>query len=359
MLQNIQILRGIAALMVVIFHMISQIERRGGRSLIFDFDVGQAGVDIFFVISGFMMLYVTHNRNRQPLIFWRDRLIRIVPLYWFYTFVMVFVLVTLPNLLKTAQFDQLHIFKSLFFIPANHPKIHDRVWPLLIQGWTLNYEMFFYLIFGALLLISAERLRLGLLGGILGALVVLGFLVSPDGAIGQTYTSPLLLEFLVGALVGRLYVSGYMCGRLAGTICLIAGVALFAAAEWSPGWAGTRALTWGIPALLVFIGALALETSKPRPRLLRLLGDASYSIYLSHTFTLAAAGMLWSKLRNDSLVIDVSMIIVALVASAGVGVVSYRVLEQSFMSWFKRKDGHPGSGLPDGVIRRVFRREPG
>lgn len=346
-------------MMVVIFHMIDQVERRGGHSLAFDFDVGQAGVDIFFVISGFMMLYVTHNRYRQPLLFWRDRLIRIIPLYWFYTLIMTFIVIALPDLLKTTRFDQLHILKSLFFIPAFHPKIEDQIWPLLIQGWTLNYEMFFYMIFGALLLVSAERLRLGLLGGILGTLVVLGFSLSPDGAIGRTYTSPLLLEFLVGALVGRLYVSGYMCGRFAGALCLSFGVALFATAEWSPGWAGTRALTWGIPALLIFIGALALETSKPRPRLLRLLGDSSYSIYLSHTFTLAAAGMLWGKLRNDSLVIDVSMTVIALVASAGVGVVSYRILEQPFLRWFKRKDSHPNSGSADGIIRRIFRREPG
>ena len=158
----------------------------------------------------------------------------------------------------------------------------------------------------------------------------------PDGPLGWTYTSPLLLEFLAGALIGSAHASGYLPSRNVAWACLMLGLGLFAVAVWSPGWAAERAITWGVPSALLIIAALGLETGRPGPHIFRALGDASYSTYLNHTFTLGVIGVLWARLGDGSLLFDGLMFLVALAASAAVGILSYRLIERPMTAWLKR-----------------------
>ena len=141
-LLSIQYLRAVAALMVVFHHIIN------AKPWLFNplenYPSLATGVDIFFVISGFIM-YVA-ARNEAPLEFLKKRIIRIVPLYWVATLAFVIVKTKLHIFSLTPE-DWLHIAKSLAFIPHHDPTNPGKIWPYLIQGWTLNYEMFFYLIF--------------------------------------------------------------------------------------------------------------------------------------------------------------------------------------------------------------------
>lgn len=332
---NIQILRGVAAMMVVIQHCIGQMESRGGRRLGFEFEVGQAGVDLFFVISGFIMVFVIHRRNQTPVQFWRNRICRIVPLYWFYTLIMTGIVLAVPSLLKTAEFNLPHILQSLFFIPAYHPKIENAVWPLLVQGWTLNYEMFFYLIFGAILTVKTAALRMSCLTVILVGLVILGLVLGQMGPLWQTYTSPLLLEFLAGALIGATYVRGRLITRRGAWGCLALGLLFFAFDAWAAGWTDVRILRWGLPSVLVVIAALGLETHQPGNRILRMLGDASYSTYLSHTFTIGVIGVVWTRFGNGSLALDTTMLLFSIAASAVIGIISYQIVERPMAAWIR------------------------
>lgn len=337
-LLNIQILRGIAAMMVVVDHAIGQMESRGGRDLGLEIGtgLGQAGVDLFFVISGFIMVYVTHGRHRTPLYFWRDRIIRIVPLYWFYTLLMAAIALMVPAMLNTAAFEPLHVLKSLLFIPVYHNTIDGEIWPLLVQGWTLNFEMFFYFIFGCLLLVRVENHRLGLLTLCLVGLVLIGLLGGDaTNPLFLTYTSPLLLEFLAGVLIAMAFHRGWLASPSLGWVCLVLGLVLFALTVIRPEWGGVRAITFGVPSALIVIAALSLESGRSGARILVALGDASYSIYLSHTFTLGVIGSVWAVIGNGSIAFDTTMFVLAIIVSAMVGMASYRLIERPMVTYFK------------------------
>ena len=150
--QSIQYLRALAALGVVIFHA-SPAEH--------PFMVGNAGVDIFFVISGFIMWSITEERPASPAAFLKDRLIRIAPLYWLLTTLLVVGALVVPKLFPNLRIDLPYVAGSFLFVPMRPPGSTgaDPIWPVLVQGWTLNYEMFFYVLF-SLCLFLRPSLRL-------------------------------------------------------------------------------------------------------------------------------------------------------------------------------------------------------
>ena len=245
----IQYLRGIAALVVVWHHARGQLP---GLSLLLPNEFGAHGVDLFFVISGFIMVLTTTGKEATPWQFFKRRLVRVAPLYWLVTTALVTLTVLAPNLLNTVKPTPGTTLMSLLFIPHLSIGNPGMVWPILVPGWTLNYEMFFYALF-ALSLFAPHPLVLLL--SILAALVAFG---QASWAVADpiltTYTSPLLLEFAVGACIGRLWIAA------------------------PPRW---RWLQW-------------------RSCGLKALGDASYSIYLSHMFTLAVLRMMWMRVDSQA-----------------------------------------------------------
>jgi exopolysaccharide production protein ExoZ len=264
---SIQVLRGMAALLVLFYH----------EGL---FLGGFGGVDLFFIISGFVIAKV--GNEDSPREFMAKRLIRIVPLYWAVTIGM-YVMSFVPGLLTRFTSDQFRLSASLFFVPHFDPA--GMVWPLVVPGWTLNYEMFFYIAFAAFLLLR----RTSLLPIGLALLVAIGLLAKPTTPIGLTYTSPLLLEFASGLLLARTQ----SAPRAMGLTLLVAGVLLFvcgtAFVTDEMQFDRDRVLWLGVPALAIVAGAVSLERVQAWPRLpfLERLGDASYSLYLLHGIVIA------------------------------------------------------------------------
>ena len=152
-LNSVQCLRASAIILVVAYHAAGHLGVFHPNYAILEF--GQYGVDLFFVISGFMMM-VTTTSKASPTIFIAKRLWRIVPLYWFITLVYVILLLLAPYLLPSGTLDFGYIIKSFLFIPSYGPKFPDLIWPLVIPGWSLNYEMYFYALFAIALLLSAK-----------------------------------------------------------------------------------------------------------------------------------------------------------------------------------------------------------
>jgi exopolysaccharide production protein ExoZ len=287
---TIQYLRGFAATMVVFHHLGLQLTRLGYSGYWPDFLT--SGVDIFFVISGFIM-WVTTANGMTSLEFFRRRIIRIVPLYWALTTVTLCVLVLFPRLVQTGRLQIVHVLGSYLFFPVLHPT-QGIMYPLLIPGWTLNYEMFFYAIFGGALVLPTG-LRL-----ITVSLIICGFAVIPIvtkvpvSTPEAFYTSNIILEFVFGMALGWLYIRGLKLPLSLAWACVLIGAALliFTGSVFED-----RGLLVGVPALLVVAGAIMIERVSGVPRIwsLHLLGNASYSLYLSHTIILSLVEQVWAR----------------------------------------------------------------
>lgn len=332
-LYGIQYLRAVAALAVVVYH---ATDRTGSR-----FTVGAAGVDIFFVISGFVMWTLAETRPTTPLRFYRDRILRIAPLYWLVTMVMV--AGALAGLFPRVRLTLDHVLASLLFIPHRSPS-NGELWPLLVQGWTLNLEMFFYLIFGLVLLLPRSR-RFAALAGALLTLVAAGLIFRPSDPVLVTYSRPIMLEFLCGAALGQLWLVQRLPGRfLGGAAVLVASVG-FAWLAVYPGM--VHEFLSGLLAVLLVTGVLALEKSGAVRHfpLLNYLGDSSYSIYLWHALAISVIFKLAGALALDPLATAAA----ATLAGTLLGVLSYEMLERPLMALTKGKRATSSATRPAGA----------
>lgn len=290
----IQYLRGIAALMVVWFHAAEQLP---GVSARIPNTFGNSGVDLFFVISGFIMVVTTTGSAISPLEFMRRRVIRVVPLYWLLTLGMVGAALLVPAMFRTLIVAPGALGKSLLFIPHYSASFPTMAWPLLVPGWTLNFEMFFYLVF-ALALALPTRWRLAALASTFAALVTAGILFGPfDSAAANVYTSLIMLEFVTGAAIGTWWLRRRTePPRTASIVAMVLGFALLLVRNAPPLGIWTQMIGAG---LLVF-GALNAAFASWQMPPLRLLGDSSYSLYLSHLFTLGVLRIVWGRVMGAS-----------------------------------------------------------
>jgi exopolysaccharide production protein ExoZ len=281
---GIQYLRAFAALAVVVFH---AAEKTGHH-----FAIGAAGVDIFFVISGFIMWVISDRRPMTPTAFLFERVRRIAPIYWLATMAMVAggVFGLFPNLLLTTQ----HIVSSLLFIPVRSPS-NGEIWPVLVQGWTLNFEMFFYLIF-ALSLFVERRWRLAVAAVVFAALVLSGMVISSQSPIFLTYTRPIMLEFVAGMFIGQAWLKGKVFGSQIGLSLVALAIGGFAVLEVFK--LPFNEFNCGPLAVALVLGTLSLEAAGRigQWRVFTFLGDASYSIYLWHTFAISVIAKLGGSL---------------------------------------------------------------
>lgn len=278
-ISSIQWLRGIAALLVV-FHHLGLFMRDVGSPM-YTFELGAIGVDIFFVISGFIMVHITRDHDgsfsstRQ---FFKKRLVRIFPLYWAITLVYL----ASDNLTKSNQIDSAIVVKSFLLIPAYY-LVPGMISPLVIQGWTLYYEVFFYLSLGcALFILRPQRAWLAVTGFFL-ALLWIGSTLHNKGPLISIYTGGLIIEFLLGGSIARLYVSGWKPSVY--TLAALLGLALVVLI-WMPP-TSARMFRWGIPAALLVASSVFLEARTQNMALWKsrigiLGGEISYALYLAH-----------------------------------------------------------------------------
>ncbi len=319
MLQNIQALRAIAALLVVLIHATQILHGIGPSTFAF----GHAGVDIFFVISGFIMVHVSRGRGLSPLEFATNRIIRIVPLYWILTVAVFAVALFVPAAVQATRADPIQLLKSLLFIPF--VKSNGLVHPVLFVGWTLNYEMFFYALF-AIGLMGGTRGTLSVIAAIVGLVALDPFTSTP---IADFYTDPILLEFAAGMILGLAFP---ILKPWHPFTFIVLGFALIILAPFC--WPSIhRALAYGLPGVLIVSGALMLEKEGIRVKGLRLLGDASYSVYLTHVFVTGVAIKLATAVSNEAAL--VLLAIGALAASAAFGIVVHLVVEKPATHAFK------------------------
>ena len=328
---GVQYLRGIAAIMVVIFHIGYQIEKMYPLSRL---ESLASGVDIFFVISGFVMIYSTYGGSRfSPLEFFLHRLARIAPLYWAATLATILALIYAPGLVTTARLSYPHAILSLLFIAAPNP-VGSFISPLVVVGWTLNLEMFFYVIFAASIAVGSRSPRRvsGYVLVTLVALAMAGLILRPQGIPGF-YVNPVLLEFAFGVALAWAYLRvPRQWPRWAAWLALAAILLLLLSPESS---ATFRCFRYGLPAAVLV--AIATRVDLPRWRPLHRLGDISYSLYISHFFTLSALAQLWRKLPGDHGMAGVAgFYVVGAICAVAVAYLCWRLVEKPLTSLTKR-----------------------
>jgi exopolysaccharide production protein ExoZ len=338
---GVQYLRAVAALMVVFHHARWFLPADAVLRTAAWAQAGARGVDIFFVISGFVMAHSTRGydpdepRAPQALSFLIKRLIRVVPFYW------IAVLWDAKKMIWKGQED-IDLAKDFLFVPHFNDHGHGMIWPHLFQGWTINYEMFFYALFALSMLAGRWRLvylTLGLLAlTLVGAAFQLTHATAPSAAF-SFYTSNLLLEFAMGVCLNV-----WMRRRplrpsrlVAGSVALVSFFALWLA----PVTDGTRGLVCGGLSMAIVWATIHLAAGA-RLEWLGRLGDASYSIYLFHMTFIGPASRLFPVLhlvKPTAVDVGVAMTLELAVASVlGLGLhyaVEKRLLHhlRGFASW--------------------------
>ena len=285
MLVHIQILRFFAAVAVVAFHALG-VPPKGFEvpesAISFALSYGGRGVDLFFVISGFIIFYATHAAKLTPAEFLRRRVERIVPLYFFAILTVTILALTLPATFGAADwYTPRHILKSLAFIAFT-----DGDMPVIYVGWSLEYEMYFYLAVALLMAATRDVWRNTVV--LFSALALLGRLPGVETALGNYafFTDPMILEFVLGVIVGCLFVKVRMGWPMpVAAVCAIAAVLVTDPTS--------RVIISGIPSACLVMAAAVVSRQRVDPswlvRALARLGDASYSIYLAQVQTVSLA----------------------------------------------------------------------
>jgi peptidoglycan/LPS O-acetylase OafA/YrhL len=238
-LPGIQALRALAASAVLVAHTGGEFEQHLSlHGLMPSFANGGAGVDLFFVISGFVMVYSSEHlfgRRASLRTFLTRRIIRIVPLYWTMTSIML--LWVIVRGFAASDATPVHALASYFFIP--YPRPSGPIDPLYGLGWTLNYEMMFYLIF-ACALFAPRKIAVAITSAILLTMTAIHTFQFPLPRQIAYLTDPIILEFVFGMGIALLFRTGTRLPQLACYLLMGVAVAIPPLLLWAPSlWSWT------------------------------------------------------------------------------------------------------------------------
>lgn len=345
-LRSIQILRAVAALAVVYYHAVD-VPAGGVFGLP---STGSWGVDVFFVISGFIIgLVLTRNSSH----FFLRRVFRIIPLYWTATVCWSVAVLLMPAYANSTEVTPIGLLQSFFFIPY---WMSTRPGPILYLGWTLMYEMFFYVVVALALLVFRRAVpTLVATAVLLGALVLLGAVWPTPWYQLAYFQAPVILEFLFGLLLFVLWSRGEAALRAADgavrrIVFVLAAALLIAGLVWlarqDPNAVSLvgfdRVLRYGIASLAVVGGALLLEPlvrDGAITRWLLVLGSASYAIYLFHPLVLGffSRVLFAGAIGSSGVMIRLLLLLVTLLAVALSSIVIDRYYDQPIQRALKRR----------------------
>ena len=345
-LSNLQVLRGMAALLVVIFHVREEVALRYAETSWPDATFGAFGVDLFFVVSGFVMVYATSpsfGASKAAPAFFLRRLARIVPLYWAVTTAyMLFVIKTGQDPGYTAPFT----LSSYLFFPYPQPWDGDY-FPAYSLGWTLDYEIFFYACLSGVLALRRTAAVLALSAG-LAALVLAGRLFPLPGPL-SVWCNSQVLEFVFGMILAEAFIRGArLPGWLCATLVCMAFTAVLATVPTMGDWWAYRGLVWGLPGAALLAGAV-FHVPGGRSllrRFLERLGDASYSLYLLHYLVFVVVARALLHVPGSEHIPALVYAPMLLAASVGAAFLTYRLFERPVTRTLQRRlSSAPGSAV--------------
>ena len=281
----IQLLRVLAALAVAMTHLGFELGRQ------FKWQIGApsfstgAGVDVFFVISGFIIVYVSEplfGKSWAPGYFLARRLVRIAPLYWAATAIVLVDILLRYDSLAAANLSGQAVVASFYFFP--YPRPSGQLSPIYSLGWTLNYEIFFYVVFSVAIL-AAQRVAVTVVAILFASLVVFGRLVPLPPTLAF-WSNPIILEFVFGMLIAAAFRVGWRFPAWFSYGLVATGIAAYVLIVQVDANDLPRLVAWGLPAFCILAGLAFIKspTSLRVSGVCCLLGNASYALYLVHPF---------------------------------------------------------------------------
>lgn len=290
MIVSIQYMRAIAALLVVCTHTAWKGEQYSTNPMHW-FNVGGAGVDLFFIISGYIMCHTIYDKKLNIIDFIKARLIRIVPLYWLLTGVALCAYLVAPDKVNSSG-GNTSVLCSFILFPTDSKY-------LIQNGWTLSYEFYFYIIFSVGLLFTGF-LRFFTPAVILLSLVSLGYLMEASSVYFNFITNSLLIEFVMGILIFNIH-RAVVFNSACSLILIIVSIVSLTCVNFFGG-SGERVFDFGVPCFLFFLAMMNFERKfivlkgNIISSIMAKVGNSSYSIYLIHPFVLTGSSIILKKL---------------------------------------------------------------
>ena len=294
---SIHWLRGLSAIFVLYYHVLHKMNSIYGWDF---YKFGAIGVDIFFIISGFVISSSFYKNRTSAVKFLENRFFRVIPIYWFLTTCALIVYLIRPDLVNRSSNVGTSVLSSYTLIP-------DGGVMLLSVAWTLTYEMYFYTIFALSIFVSGVFLKRNQERIISVLLISLIFVCANLFDVGNTFSNPIVFEFIFGVVVFEILGKNkYFINKVVSAFLLVLALLTYVAFNFYFE-INNRLWYFGIPALLLFVSFLSLESLLERgesliAKILNIIGDASYSIYLSHLFIIAAVMLFMDKFVSSSAV---------------------------------------------------------
>ena len=336
-IENIQALRGIAALLVVIYHLIPIEQKYGGAETIIPTiaQFGLLGTDLFFVISGFVLVVIAkgkHKKFTDSRKFLFKRISRIYPTYWFYTLLVLIVFLIQPTWVNNSQGNQFDLLSSIFLLPSH-------MLPLVAVAWALVHFIYFYIVFSMIIYLVSEK-NLGWATFIWAiGIILLNSLIKTKNPTLEVISHPVTLEFISGCLLASFYFKTEIKiknSRLLLILITTLVIAVYAYLSYfnatgfirPQGW--WRPLLMGVPATIIVFTLIHAERNgySLKNSLLWKIGNVSYSIYLSHVLTLSALGKIWHIFVTENTLDNFIMLPILIISVVIVGFLSYRYVEK-------------------------------
>ncbi|VAV96745.1 hypothetical protein MNBD_ALPHA08-573 [hydrothermal vent metagenome] len=334
-MHSLQVLRAIAALLVVFSHIREKNLQNAADStqILQWFNFGPYGVDIFFVISGFIIAYIMpvgQYSLGDVKEFLARRVIRVMPMYWVVTLAAFSVWLYNPEMVNSSAPELTRVWQSFTLYPTDGRYLYQT-------GWTLSYEMYFYFLFAATMLFGRfQRLLLAL---ILTTMITIGIVYQPgpEDPLFYLLTRHHLLEFMAG--FAFCHFGKHLIGKMpiTGAVLSVTGVALILAKAFDAGPIFDLFYFWGLPAMALVFGMLLLERAIPWPAYWVKLGEASYSLYLTHSFVMAAGAIIWYRLFDGTMASNIGFMFVSLAVSLVVAHLAYRFIENAMTVSLNKK----------------------
>lgn len=333
-LNLIQLLRGVASLLVVFYHATSNSNNILKEDFIFNFfSLGASGVDVFFVLSGFIITYTSIKGASQPgklLPFLRRRAVRIFPTYWIIATFFLGLQILLPSFYKTHYDFNFGNITSTYLLFPGHLMVNS-------VSWTLSYELFFYLMFTLIFLLPNKKwafMIFMIYALVLMTLPVAGYSFENGKGWINFICFPMNVEFFMGVLaaliIPKIPVGFSLPLIFTGSFMFIASGIFYDQEYQFLANSFNRVLLFGIPSFIIIIGLVKYELTHrvTMHKVFLSLGEASYSIYLLHLPVIVAFTKIILLFNINSNMVIQLLLILLIVAICFISILFYKFIEK-------------------------------